>query len=138
MANVGTKWWTKLRTTHRHFASKLTKAIREIYVFVCELATFARLRSLTVSSFRIKFRRKKSFEIISDIPVGNLFQTTHDERYILQRNKNRNYMQIGLINLQKALESESGKESGSDSENESKSDSSSSGSNSGSGSGSER
>lgn len=46
--------------------------------------------------------------------------------------------QIGLINLQKTLESESGKESASDSENESKSDSSSSGSNTGSGSGSER
>ncbi|KAL6439111.1 hypothetical protein ACFW04_003822 [Cataglyphis niger] len=41
------------------------------------------------------------------------------------------------INLQKTLESESGKESGSDSENDSKSDSSSSGSNSGSGSGSD-
>lgn len=43
-----------------------------------------------------------------------------------------------MIDFQKTLESESGKESGSDSENESKSDSSSSGSNSGSGSGSER
>ncbi|KAL6265265.1 hypothetical protein P5V15_002045 [Pogonomyrmex californicus] len=42
-----------------------------------------------------------------------------------------------MIDFQKTLESESGKESGSDSENESKSDSSSSGSNSGSGSGSE-
>ncbi|XP_032673674.1 chromodomain-helicase-DNA-binding protein 1 isoform X3 [Odontomachus brunneus] len=42
-----------------------------------------------------------------------------------------------MSTMQKALESESGKESGSDSENESKSDSSSSGSNSGTGSGSE-
>ncbi|RLU23404.1 hypothetical protein DMN91_003608 [Ooceraea biroi] len=42
-----------------------------------------------------------------------------------------------MIELQKTLEPESGKESGSDSDNESKSDSSSSGSNSGSGSGSE-
>lgn len=69
---------------------------------------------------------------------NELFQTTQATSDILRRNKIEITCDLDMINFQKTLESESGKESGSDSENESKSDSSSSGSNSGSGSGSER